>query len=127
MRKLDESESHMSQLVELKIASFFYYLKHYKLRGYGKWTVLSNCVKEMHPQDLSLLDLVHNKMKDDEIFQGLKTMFTETFLDLTEQEAASLMTRTGEFKDLQKKAVYLSYIIMNLSPATIKEAILVWY
>lgn len=68
MRKLDESESHMGQLVELKIASFFYYLRHYKLRGYGKWTVLSNCVKEMHPQDLSLLDLVINKMKDDEIF-----------------------------------------------------------
>ena len=56
--KLENSMDNNDQLVETKIASFYCYLKVSKLRGYAKWTVLSQVVKELHPHGISLYELV---------------------------------------------------------------------
>lgn len=56
----------------------------------------------------------------DEIYQGLKNNFNESFLQLNQQEDTSLQIRIGEYKDLQRKATMLTYMIMNLSVKGIK-------
>ena len=94
MQKLDENATTLEQLVDLKIFSFYYYLKSCKLRGYGKWTVLCQCVKAQHPQNLSLLDIIKsNVSKEDDIIKGLLNQFSENFLQLTPAEDAALLTR----------------------------------
>lgn len=60
------------------------------------------------------------------MYQGLRNHFSDTFLKLTNQEHASLMMRTGEFKDLTKKAILLSYMLLNLSVTKIKPMMTTW-
>lgn len=60
-------------------------------RGYGRWTLLNQVVKENHPQSLSLMDIVKNKnsnpaASDDEIYGMLKSHFSDNFLMLNQQE-----------------------------------------
>lgn len=124
MQKLEESEQSLEQLAELKIASFFYYLKKCKLRGYGKWTVLSQCVKEQHPAGQSLLDIIKSvDYKMDDVYMGLQSHFSENFLQLSPQEDAALLTRQCEFKDLQKKSILLTHLMMNLTPRNLKSTL----
>ena len=84
MQKLEENSQTLEQLVELKIFSFFYYLKNCKLRGYGKWTILCQCVREQHPQNISLLDIIKSNVgKEDDVYKGLLNQFSENFLQLS--------------------------------------------
>jgi hypothetical protein len=56
--KLEENTESIKQILEPKIYLFYHYLKANKLKGYAKWTVLSNTVKKFHPLEKSLLDIV---------------------------------------------------------------------
>jgi hypothetical protein len=43
---------------QLKLCSLFYYLSEINLKGYAKWTVLNQVVKEVHPTGESLFELM---------------------------------------------------------------------
>jgi hypothetical protein len=49
MSKLEEYEQHHNGIEEIKLHSFYHYLKKIDFKGYGKWYVLSQCIKEEHP------------------------------------------------------------------------------
>ena len=78
----------------------------------------------MHPQGLSLLDIMKNKDQNgnvaDEVFAGLKKFFSEKFLALSMNEEIQLQHRQLEYKDLMKKALMLSYMMMNINAKNIK-------
>merc|ERR1719265_2041019 len=98
-----------------------------KLRGYAKWAVLSQVVKELHPLGISLFELVSTAQGEgDEVYQGLRGHFSDTFLSLKQEEHHSLMMRTGEFKALTKKAILLTFLLLNLTPSKIKQTMTTW-
>jgi hypothetical protein len=58
--------------VELKLYSFCHYLRKIKFGGFSKWIVLSQAIKENHPQELSLMAIIDAEAQtQDEIYQGL--------------------------------------------------------
>jgi len=117
--------------VETKLFSFYYYLTSVNHRGYGRWTLLNQAVKEIHPQELSLLDVMKNKDQNgdlaDEVFLGLKKFFSEKFLALSMNEEIQLQHRQLEYKDLMKKALMLSHMMMNINPKNIKVTLNVYF
>ena len=78
-------------------------------------------MKEQHPCNLSLYDLVSGSEESDNVFVGLQKYFSADFLMLKSQEHASIMMRYVEYKDLTKKAILLTYMLLNLSPVKTRE------
>ena len=111
LQKQDSQQGQLQQIVETKLYSFYYYLASINHRGYGRWTLLSQAVKELHPQRLGLKEIIAAKgpgeLIDDEVYKLLKNHFSEKFLMLSESEAAQLRQREEEYKGLWKKALLL--------------------
>ena len=61
------------------------------MKGYAKWTVLNQVVKEIHPTGESLSELMTNNSElQDEIIEGLKKDYSEQFLKLSDSENQKL-------------------------------------
>jgi len=61
---LDSQEINLDSMVQLKLYSFCHYLKKINFKGFTKWVVLNQCIKEEHPQQLSLMDIIKNNRVD---------------------------------------------------------------
>lgn len=87
VQKQNSQRGQLGQIVEPKLFSFYYYLCSVSHKGYGRWTLLNQVVKEHHPQEQSLLDIMKNKgnsqVIEDEVFNKLKANFSEKFLLLS--------------------------------------------
>ena len=64
--------------------------------------------------------------KEDEVYQGLLQNFKDDFMSLTKDEAKSLKIKEMEYKELLKKSVQLTYILLNMNPNNIKSALEVY-
>jgi hypothetical protein len=67
-------------------------LKIIEFKGYAKWVVLNQVVREEHPQHLSIEDINSEKGQDeggtpggvrDEIYEGLLAHYADKFMSLT--------------------------------------------
>lgn len=63
-----------------------------EFKGYAKWSVLNQTVKEEHPQHLSIEDILKGGREDeggtpegirDEIYEGLLAHYADKFMSLT--------------------------------------------
>jgi hypothetical protein len=57
---LDDQEYSLQNVVELKIYSFMHYLRCIEFKGYAKWCILNQSVKEEHPQGTDLFTIIEN-------------------------------------------------------------------
>ena len=64
--------------------------------------------------------------KQDDVYRGLIQHYSEKFLSLTPAEEASVLMKQQEYIELLKKAVQLTYILMNINPNKIKSVIFVF-
>lgn len=87
-----------------------------------KWITLSRVVKDLHPQKISLYDLVkynnQNRM-DDPVYKNLLSSYQDRFLNLTPTEDKSIHMKFDEYKDLSKKAVQLTFLFKHMKPESI--------
>ena len=89
---LEEKQTGLIGIEEVKLHSFFHYLKIIGFKGYGKWMTLNQCFREQHPQRLDLLTIVQSPdlKLTDLIYQKLQDHFQEKFMILSGSEYQSL-------------------------------------
>jgi len=55
--------------VDIKTNSLYHFLKNINFKGYGKWCIVNQVMKEEHPQQMNLSDIIVNdETKQDEIY-----------------------------------------------------------
>ena len=66
------------------------------MKGYSKWIILNQVVKEEHPEHTDLEQIV-SEIRDkstpkpiDEIYQGLQKFYPDKFMHVSKQEVISL-------------------------------------
>jgi len=64
LNKLEEQEKNLNGMVEMKLHSFHHYLKNVGFKGYGKWLAVNQAIKELHPQGLSLMEIIVTGKQD---------------------------------------------------------------
>jgi hypothetical protein len=123
INKLDEKQQSLMGIEEIKLHSFYHYLKLVGFKGFAKWMILNQCFKEEHPQKFDLLTMVQapELKKDDLVYQELQKFYKEKFIDLTDRELVSLQTKQNEFKELLKKAEIIVFIMQNLNAQNIRH------
>ena len=80
----------------MKLYSFAHFLKLIEFKGYAKWVVLNQAVKEVHPQHLCIAEINNGRAEDnsgtpggenvramDEIYEGLQAHYQDKFMSLT--------------------------------------------
>ena len=74
------------------------------------------------------MELIKNDggIKQDEIYQALIKYHSAKFVSLTKEEEKSVSIKELEYKELLKKAVQLTYILLNINPKQIKNVIYVF-
>lgn len=120
---LEEKQNGLVGIEEVKLHSFFHFLKILGFKGYGKWMTLNQCFKEHHPQHLDLLTIVSSpdlKMTD-LIYQKLQDHFQEKFMILSKSEFNSLQSKQVEFREILKKAEIIIYMMQHLDSEHVKE------
>mgnify|MGYP000538839700 CR=1 FL=1 len=55
-----DDETSLKDIVEVKIHSLFHFLKSISFKGYAKWSVINQVMKEEHPKKLGLSELKAN-------------------------------------------------------------------
>jgi hypothetical protein len=71
--------------------SFAHFLKLIEFKGYAKWTILNQAVREEHPQQMSIADINNGRIEEngtpggarDEIYEGLLAHYADKFMSLT--------------------------------------------
>mmetsp|Transcript_4439 Transcript_4439/g.7562 ORF Transcript_4439/g.7562 Transcript_4439/m.7562 type:complete len:119 (-) Transcript_4439:1096-1452(-) len=58
MDTLEQQTSSLESMVQIKMYSFHHYLRTIDFKGFAKWCVINQSFQEVHPQGLSLLDIV---------------------------------------------------------------------
>lgn len=117
LNRLEEEEQSLNTIEEMKLHSFFHYLKNVGFNGYAKWMTLNQCFKEEHPQGLDIVQLQKNEGNEqhDVIYTELLKHYQDRFLSLTQQEQISIQTKQSEYKELLKKAEIIVFIMMNFN------------
>ena len=64
VNKLEEQETALSTVVQLKLYSFCHYLRKIDFKGYAKWCILNQSMQEEHPQNLSLFNIIELKARE---------------------------------------------------------------
>lgn len=129
MAKLDQQENNL-EMVQLKLYSFHHYLRKINFKGFAKWSILNQCVKELHPQGLSLIEIIkinqenqriaqtgatpNHELRDD-IYVALKSHYQDSFMNLTPSEEKSIEVKKYEYQTLLQNSVYITHILMNMS------------
>jgi hypothetical protein len=106
MTKVDQQEVNMEQIVQLKLYSFPHFLKLTGFKGYSRWIILNQVVKEQHPQHYDLEQIIDELKRSktpggipgDEIYQGLCQHYDQKFMNNKPDESKSIKTKMLEFK-----------------------------
>ena len=94
------------------------------MQAISRWSLLNDAVRELHPAQLALRDLVD----DDPVFQELKSKYyAKDFLRLNKEDNAKMMNGFRSFINFQKNSFLVSQILLNLSPDGWKTAIEIYF
>lgn len=121
--KLEAQEENLGSIVTLKLYSFAHFLRIIEFKGFAKWIVLNQTLKEEHPENMTLEQISHQRNRPeeggtpqpDEIYQGLLNHYAEKFMYLTKGESESLRQKMNQFKCLQKKAIMVIFLFNNVT------------
>ncbi|CDW85517.1 UNKNOWN [Stylonychia lemnae] len=105
------SQQKGSSLIQHNLINFPIFLKCEELSTFSRWFILNSCVREYHPAQLSLVDLP----VDDFVYQGLRKMFANTFLQLSDKEANTLKLKMKQFRKYKQQCAIICDIMMNLN------------
>ena len=87
--------------------SFCHYLRKIEFKGFAKWVILNECVKQNHPSGLSLIEVNRNNEMNgikeekgkllehgvDELYYALTPRYKHQFMNLTKGELKSIKTK----------------------------------
>jgi len=92
--KVDQQLVDMEQILQLKLYSFPHFLMATGFKGYSRWIILNQVVKEQHPQHYDLEQIIPG----DEIYQGLCQHYDQKFMKNKPHESQSIKTKIEMFK-----------------------------
>jgi len=120
--KLDKQSEEQKDIVDLKLHSFYHYLKSVDKKNFGRWTVINQVVKEVHPAQLGIEDLD----KYDDFYRGLCDKYKETFIKLEPTERDSLRVKLDEYKEQLKKAEIVTFLMLNMNLFQLQDIVVAY-
>ena len=114
------------QVYEIKILSFYHFLKTINFKGFAKWSVLNQIVRTNHSQGHDLIFL--NKQKDckDVLYLGLLKQFKKDFIIVNDFQIQQHEIKQRMFMVFTVKILQLTYMLKNLNAANIKEIVMIY-
>ena len=106
---MEKQSEELKEIVDIKLHSFYHFLKHVDKSGFAKWTVLNQAVKEIHKQ--AITDLKPH----DEVYLGLCKKYKENFVFLSAAEKDSMRVKLEDYKENLKKAEIICFLMNNMS------------